>query len=71
MHIVEKKNKGNPRESIPAASRSLVAAKSAYKKVKQAVESSKLAATMEGVKDFELYRNQLSDKARQPWEKII
>ena len=26
---------------------------------------------MEGVKAFELYRNLLSDEARQPWDKIV
>jgi hypothetical protein len=65
------KNKGNPGESIPAASESVVAAKSAYKKAKQAVEATKLAAMMEGVKAFELYGNLLSNEARQPWEKIV
>jgi len=50
-----KKNKGNPGESVPAASESLVAAKTAYKKAKQAVEATNLAATMEGVKAFKLY----------------
>ena len=56
------KNKGNPGESIPAASKSLVAAKTAYEKAKQAVEAAKLAATMEGVKAFKLYKNLLSDE---------
>jgi hypothetical protein len=61
------KDKGNPRESTPSASKSLVAAKSAYKKAKQAVEAAKLAAKTEGTKAFELYGNLLSDEARQPW----
>ena len=65
------KDKGNPRESTPSASKSLVAAKSAYKKAKQAVEAAKLTAITEGAKAFELYRNLLSDEARQPWEKIV
>jgi hypothetical protein len=30
-----------------------------------------LTARMEIVKAFEIYRNLLSDEARQPWEKII
>ena len=67
----KKKNKGNPGESVPAASESLVAAKSAYEKAKQAVEAAKLAATMEGAKAFKLYGNLLSNEARQPWEKIV
>ena len=50
-----KKNKGNPGESAPAATESLVAAKSAYEKAKQAVEAAKLIATMEGANAFELY----------------
>ena len=51
-HPEEKKNKGNPGEGVPAASKSLVAAKTAYDKAKQAVEAAKLTATMEGVKAF-------------------
>ena len=69
--LEKRKNKGNPGESIPAASESLVAAKTAYKKAKQAVEAVKLAATMEGAKAFKLYGNLLSDEAWQPWEKVI
>ena len=52
-----KKTKGNPGESIPAASKSLVAAKSVYKKAKHAVDATKLAATTKGVQAFELYGN--------------
>ena len=48
-----------------------MAAKLAYKKAKQAFDFAKLAAMMEGVKAFELYRNQLSNEASQPWEKIV
>ena len=66
-----KKNKGNPGESIPAASESLVAAKTAYDKAKQAVETAQLAAMAEIAKAFELYRNLLSDEAGQPWDKIV
>ena len=66
-----KKNKGNPGEGVPAASESLVAAKTAYDNVKQALEATKLAAMTEIVKAFELYRNLLSDEARQPWDKIV
>ena len=61
-----KKTKGNPGEGIPSVSKSLVAAKSAYKKAKQAVDAAKLAATTEGAKAFKLYGNLLSDEARQP-----
>jgi hypothetical protein len=53
VHTSErKKNKGNPWEGVPTASESLVAAKTAYDKAKQAVEAAKLTATMEGVKAF-------------------
>jgi hypothetical protein len=47
-----------------------VAAKLAYEKAKQAVDTAKLAAMTEVAKAFELYRNLLSNEARQPWEKI-
>ncbi len=67
----KRKKKGNPGEGVPAASESLVAAKTAYKKAKQAVEAAKLTVMMEGMKAFKLYGNLLSDEARQPWEKII
>jgi hypothetical protein len=49
----------------------LVAAKVAYEKALNAIETAKLAVTMAGVKLFKLYRNLLSDEARQQWEKII
>jgi hypothetical protein len=48
-----------------------VAVKSAYKKSKQAIEVAKLNATMEIAKASELYRNLLSNEARQPWEKLV
>ena len=57
-----KKNKGNPGEGIPATFESLVAAKSAYVKARQAVDE--LTTGTEGAKAFELYRNLLSDEAR-------
>jgi hypothetical protein len=66
-----KKNKGNPGEGVPAASESLVAAKTAYDKAKQALEAAKLAATTEIAKAFKLYGNLLSDEARPPWDKIV
>ena len=67
----KRKNKGKPGEGVPAASESLVAAKTAYEKAKQAVEAAKLASTTEGAKAFKLYGNLLSDEARQPWETVI
>ena len=66
-----KKTEGNQGESIPVASESLVTAKSAYEKAKQALDAEKLDATMEGAKAFELYLNLLSDEARKPCEKIV
>ena len=69
--LEKKKTKGNPGEDVPAASESLVAARTAYEMTKQALEAAKLAVTMEGVKAFELYGNLLPDEARQPWEKVI
>ena len=51
-NLEKKKKKRKPGDSIPAASESLVAATSAYKKAKQAVKAVKLAATKEGVKAF-------------------
>eukprot|EP00804_Cyclotella_cryptica_P018326 CCRYP_017976-RA/>CCRYP_017976-RA protein AED:0.44 eAED:0.44 QI:103/1/1/1/0/0/2/35/158 len=49
----------------------LAEAKALYNKALKALEAAKLAVTTAGVKPFELYGNLLSDKARQPWEKII
>ena len=71
MQLGEKKAKGNKGESTPAASKSLVAAKSAYEKATQAVDAVKLAILMEGEKTFKLYGNLLTDETRQPWEKIV
>jgi len=66
VHNSEKKAKGNKGESAPAASKSLVAAKAAYEKAKQALDAVKLAVTMEGAKAFNLYGNLLSNGARRP-----
>jgi hypothetical protein len=65
-----KKAKGNKAESIPASSESLVVAKSAYKKSALAVDASKIAATTEGAKAFELYGNLISNEARQHWKRL-
>jgi hypothetical protein len=71
----EKKKKGNkqdaPGTTTEAASPALVEAKAAYDKALKALEDAKLAASTAGMKPFELYGNLLSDKAHQPWEKII
>jgi len=48
VHASEiKKNKGNSGEGVLAASESLVAAKTAYDKAKQALEAVKLVTTTE------------------------
>ena len=52
------------RQFFPAASKLLVAAKSAYKKAAQALDVAKLAVMMEGAKAFDLCRNLLSNEAR-------
>ena len=49
----------------------LAAAKKAHKEAAKKVEEAKLAVAMAGAKPFKLYGNLLSDKALQPWEKII
>jgi hypothetical protein len=71
LHLREKNNKGNSGEGIPAASESVVVAKTAYDKTKHAVGATKLTAMTEGAKAFKLYGNLLSDEARQPWKNII
>eukprot|EP00804_Cyclotella_cryptica_P005361 CCRYP_017449-RA/>CCRYP_017449-RA protein AED:0.37 eAED:1.00 QI:0/0/0/1/1/1/2/0/399 len=71
----EKKKKGNKQDSpgttTEAVSPALVEAKAAYDKALKALEDAKLAIAMAGAKPFKLYGNLLSDKAHQPWEKII
>jgi hypothetical protein len=65
--LERKKNKGNRGEGVPAASESLVAAKTAYIKAKQAVEALTLIAMTDGAKTLKLFGNLLLDEARQPW----
>jgi hypothetical protein len=67
----KRKNKGIPGEGASAASESLVAAKTAYDKAKQALEAVKLATATEIAKAFELYGNLLYNEARQPWDNIV
>eukprot|EP00804_Cyclotella_cryptica_P028158 CCRYP_011021-RA/>CCRYP_011021-RA protein AED:0.58 eAED:1.00 QI:0/-1/0/1/-1/1/1/0/134 len=70
-----KKKKGNkgdaPGATPEAVLPALAEAKALYDKALKALEAAKLAVTMAGAKPFELYRNLLSNEARQPWEKII
>ena len=56
---------GNQGEGIPATYESIVAAKMAYDKAKQAMEDAQLAITMERAKAFKLYGNLFFDEARQ------
>ena len=49
----------------------LDAAKKACDDAAKKVKEAKLAVATAGAKPFELYANLLSDKARQPWEKIL
>ncbi len=49
----------------------LAAAKKAHEEAAKKIEEVRLAVTMAGAKPIKLYGNLLSDKARQPWEKII
>ena len=49
----------------------LAAAKKACNEAAKKVKEAKLAVATAGAKPFELYRNLLSDKARQPWENIL
>ena len=60
-----------PTPSSEAASSPLAVAKTAYDRAMMAIEVAKLAITTDGVKDYELYGNLLSNKARQQWEKVI
>ena len=66
-----KKNNGNKSEGTIPDSEDLVVTKANNKKVIRAYEAAKLTVTMEVAKLFEVYGNLLSDKASQPWEKII
>eukprot|EP00804_Cyclotella_cryptica_P007465 CCRYP_002661-RA/>CCRYP_002661-RA protein AED:0.40 eAED:1.00 QI:0/-1/0/1/-1/1/1/0/374 len=71
----EKKKKGNkqdaPSTTAEAVPPALAEATAYYDKALKALEARKLAITTAGAKPFKLYGNLLSDKARQPWEKII
>ena len=68
----DQKQKGvNPDSDVNTMSSLLAAAKTACKEAVAKVEEAKLAITMAGAKPFELYGNLLSNKARQPWEKVI
>jgi hypothetical protein len=73
MHkfATQKKDKREQRRNTPTASESLVAVKSAYEKLAQALDAAELAVTMEGVKAIKLHGSLLSNEARQPWVKIV
>eukprot|EP00804_Cyclotella_cryptica_P018328 CCRYP_017981-RA/>CCRYP_017981-RA protein AED:0.54 eAED:1.00 QI:0/0/0/1/1/1/2/0/424 len=74
----KKKKKGGkgdvPGTTTEAVPPTLAEAKALYYKALKALkalEAAKLAITMAGAKLSELYGNALSNKAHQPWEKII
>eukprot|EP00804_Cyclotella_cryptica_P020188 CCRYP_010891-RB/>CCRYP_010891-RB protein AED:0.39 eAED:1.00 QI:0/0/0/1/0/0/3/0/376 len=75
LRNAERKKKGGkgdaPGTTTEAVQPALAEAKALYNKALKALEAVKLAITMAGAKPFKLYGNLLSDKARQPWEKII
>eukprot|EP00804_Cyclotella_cryptica_P017469 CCRYP_017392-RA/>CCRYP_017392-RA protein AED:0.39 eAED:0.38 QI:0/0/0/1/1/1/2/0/220 len=70
LHNSKKKKMGNKRDS-PGTTTDPAEAKAFYDKALKALEAAKFAITTVGANPFELYGNLLSDKARQPWEKII
>ena len=61
----KKKNMGSKSEGIIPDSDALTSTKANRQKTVKAIEATKLAVTMEGVKTFELYRNLISGEARQ------
>ncbi len=61
----------NSAPDVIADAAALDAAKKACNGMAKKVKEAKLAVAMAGAKPFELYANLLSDKARQPWEKIL
>ena len=67
----QKKKGANLDPDINAKLPSLTAANTACKEATTKVKEAKLAATIAGAKQFELYGNLLSNKARQPWEKVM
>ena len=67
----QKENGSNPDPDVDAMSSPLAAANAACKEAAKKVGEAKLAITTAGAKPFKSYGNLLSDKARQPWEKVI
>ena len=68
----DQKEKGtNPDPDVNVTSSPLAAIKTACKEAAMKVKEAKLTVTMAEAMPFKLYRNLLSDKARQPWEKVI
>eukprot|EP00804_Cyclotella_cryptica_P020838 CCRYP_011449-RA/>CCRYP_011449-RA protein AED:0.36 eAED:0.63 QI:0/0/0/1/0/0.33/3/0/453 len=68
----KKGNKGDaPGTTTETASPALVEAKASYDKFLKVLKDAKLPVSTASAKPFKLYGNLLSDKARQPWEKII
>eukprot|EP00804_Cyclotella_cryptica_P007807 CCRYP_001401-RA/>CCRYP_001401-RA protein AED:0.43 eAED:1.00 QI:0/0/0/1/0/0.5/2/0/261 len=71
----EQKKKGGkgdaPGTTTEAVAPTLDEAKAIYDKALKALEAVKLSVIMAGAKSFKLYGNLHSDKACQPWEKVI
>ncbi len=61
----------NSAPDITAETIALVAAKKAREEAQKKVEEAAQVVATAGAKPFELYANLLSDKGRQPWEKIL
>ena len=70
--VKEPKEKGeNPAPEVNINTSTLATAKKAHEEAAKKVKEVKLAVSMAGAMPFELYRHLLSDKARQPLEKVI
>ncbi len=67
----QKEKDANPDPVINAMSSPLAAAKTACKEATPEVKEAKLTIMTAGAKQFELYCNLLSNKAKQPWEKVM
>ncbi len=70
--VKDQKEKGaNLDPDVNATSSPLTAVKTTCKEAATKVKEAKLAITTLGGKPFKLYRNLLSNKARQSWEKVM
>ena len=67
----KKENKGSKLELTIPNSKVLTSTKVNHKKAVMAIDAAKLVIVTDRMKPLELYGNLLSNKARQPWEKIV